>query len=60
MKLMRKRKNFVVVADDELYYIDVYQTIRAAEQKAGRWMDEDEARYQVALANAVCEKGGEG
>lgn len=52
-KLMDKRKNFVVVADDETYFIGVYQTIRAHEQEKGRWTNEDEKQYQIALYSAV-------
>lgn len=49
MKLIGKRKAFVVVAVDEPYFIDVYQTIRANELKSGRWTDEDERQYQNTL-----------
>lgn len=52
-KLMRKKKNFVVIAEDEPYFIDAYRTIRANEQKAGRWTNEDEKQYQIALANSL-------
>lgn len=48
-KLMRKRKNFVVVAVDEPYFIDVYRTIRAHEQQAGRWTDDDERQYLATV-----------
>lgn len=48
-KLMAKRKNFVVVAEDEPYFMDVYRTIRAHEMKSGRWTDDDESRYSEIL-----------
>lgn len=47
-KLMRKRKNFVVVAEDELYYMSAYENIRFHELQRGRWNDEDERHYQDA------------
>jgi hypothetical protein len=47
-KLMGKRKNFLVVAEDEHYYADVYLQIKIAEEQAGRWTDEDERLFQLA------------
>lgn len=47
-KLMRKQKNFLVVAEDEPYFAQVYDLIRETEQKQDRWTDEDEYHYQVA------------
>lgn len=46
MKLIEKRKNFVVVAEDEPYFIDVYMEIRKHEKATGRWTDEDERIYR--------------
>lgn len=48
MKLMRKRKNFLVVAEDEPYFLDVYREIRKHEQKSGRWTEDDEIYYLKA------------
>jgi hypothetical protein len=48
VKLMRKHKNFVVVAENEPYFTQVYDLIRESEQKKNRWTDEDEYHYQVA------------
>jgi len=48
MKLMRKRKNFLVIAEDEPYFLDVYREIRKHEQKSGRWTEEDEIYYLKA------------
>lgn len=47
-KLMGKKKNFLVVADDEPYFMEVYNKIREEEQRKGRWTDEDEYNYDVA------------
>lgn len=65
-KLMRKRKNFVVVAEDEIYYADVYLNIRIHERQNGTWTDEDEEKF-LAAWNAYyahrppsTPKGGEG
>lgn len=52
-KLMRKRKSFLVVAEDEPYYIDTYLTIRIHEIEIGRWTDEDERLFQAAWKAAI-------
>lgn len=49
MKLIRKQKNFVVVAEDEPYFSTVYGMIRDHEIEKGRWTDEDEKQYQIAV-----------
>lgn len=48
MKLIEKRKTFVVVAVDEVYFMEVYEKIRNSEKGAGRWTDYDESFYQLA------------
>lgn len=48
VKLMRKRKNFLVVAEDEPYFMQVYRLIRKHERANGTWSDEDERIYQSA------------
>lgn len=45
MKLIGKKKNFVVVAEDEEYFIFVYALIRRNEKERGTWSDEDEENY---------------
>ena len=45
-KLLLKGKRFIVVACDESYFADVYQTIREAEKKKGRWTPECEWVFQ--------------
>ena len=49
MKLIRKKKNFLVVAEDEPYFMDVYAEICDAERSKGRWTEIDEQNYQDAL-----------
>lgn len=46
MKLMRKRKHFIVVACDEPYFMDVYSLIADEETKKGTWTPEDEAKWK--------------
>jgi Lar family restriction alleviation protein len=58
-KLMSKRKNFVVVAEDEPYYLRVYAMIRGNEIPEGRWSEEDERLFQAALAAHIGLKEGE-
>lgn len=48
-KLMRKQKNFLVVAIDEPYFADVYNLIRDNEKKKGTWTSEDEQLWRDAL-----------
>lgn len=52
-KLMLKRKKFIVVAEDEPYFIAVYNRIREHEISKRTWTNDDEKTYQKAL------KGGE-
>mgnify|MGYP005817376085 CR=1 FL=1 len=48
MKLLRKKKNFIVVADDEPYFLHVYFEIREHKKEIGRWTANDEKKYQEA------------
>lgn len=48
-KLMKKRKNFLVVACDEPYFRQVYDLIRDEEMLQGRWTLEDENHYTDAM-----------
>lgn len=52
-KLMRKRKNFIVVAEDEPYFDVVYTAIRAHEKEEGRWTEEDEQLWREGLRRAA-------
>jgi len=49
MKLIAHSKKFVVVAEDEPYYLAVYSLIREFEIKKGRWSDTDESLYLAAV-----------
>ncbi len=49
VKLLRKQKNFLVVAEDEPYFLAVYAVIRVNEKKNGRWTKEDERIFQEAV-----------
>lgn len=60
MKLIRKRKNFIVIAEDEPYFMVAYTMIRANEKENGRWTMEDEEAYQSFIIHPVGnEVGGE-
>lgn len=48
VKLLRKKKNFVVIATDEPYYMQTYSWIRREEQRKGTWSDQDELCYRRA------------
>lgn len=52
MKLLKKRKNFVVVADDEPYFLQVYALIRSHQMERGTWSDQDERIFQDCKAKA--------
>jgi hypothetical protein len=45
MKLIRKKKNFLVVAYDEPYFKEVYDMIRRNEMENHRWTTDDELNY---------------
>lgn len=47
MKLIRKRRNFVVVAENEPYFMAVYDLIRAFEKAKSTWFYGDEEVYQI-------------
>jgi hypothetical protein len=51
-KLMVKRKNFVVVAFDEPYFIATYDQIKLNEVLKGTWTVQDERNYQEAVSSA--------
>lgn len=51
MKLISKRKNFVVVAEDEPYFWEVYAKIRAYETRKETWSADDERNFQDAWSS---------
>lgn len=46
MKLLRKGKPFIVIAEDEPYYIGTYMKIRSEEMLKGTWSDACEAEFK--------------
>ena len=48
-KLMLKKKPFLVVANDEPYYKDVYILIRQHQLMEEDWTEEDEMFFQAAM-----------
>lgn len=46
MKLIGKKKPFIVIAEDEPYFLRAYGLIRYHEWKKGTWSEVDEAWYQ--------------
>ena len=48
MKLLHKKKNFLVTAEDEPYFMEVYSIIRYHELQKKTWSDDDERRYLEA------------
>ena len=51
-KLLRKGKQFIVIADDEPYYLAAYDLICAHESRKGTWTDEDDERMTQASENS--------
>jgi hypothetical protein len=66
MKLLHKRKNFLVVAEDEPFFFKVCNLIREHEKEIKCWADEDENWYQIERQKYLhrplpqTQKGGEG
>ncbi len=48
-KLLIKKKPFIVVANDEPYFMGVYETIRENERFKGTWTSEDEDAFLTAM-----------
>ena len=46
VKLMRKHKFFIVIANDEPYFLRAYRLIREHESPQGTWTTNDEIIYQ--------------
>ena len=59
VKLLRKRKAFVVVAEDEVYFPAVYAMIREDEISKERWTMDDQWEYEQTLAKRLARKEGE-
>ena len=52
-KLMVKQKPFIVVANDETYYLHVYEIIRTSQMLQGTWTSKDEDKYLGAVGVKV-------
>lgn len=48
-KLMLEKKNFIVIASHEPYFIEAYQLIRDNEMRNGTWTTQDESFFQHAI-----------
>ena len=57
MKLIKKGKPFIVVAEDEHYFLEVYKMIRTHEKLIDRWTEHDEVEFQDAVALKDASKG---
>ena len=53
MKLIRKQKPFIVIADDEPYFDEAYRLIRAHEEAKGTWTEEDEDCFWYSIKNSL-------
>jgi len=52
-KLLIEKKPFIVVADDEPYFLRVYSMVRETEQEKGTWTPECEDAYQLEWTKRV-------
>jgi hypothetical protein len=48
LKLIQKRKNFIVISQDEPYYLACYAKIRDQEKNQGTWTEQDEVYFLEA------------
>jgi hypothetical protein len=55
-KLLRKRKNFIVIAEDEDYFMAAYSMIRTSEMEKGHWTRDDEFAFDEAAHRQVEER----
>jgi hypothetical protein len=53
MKLIGKKKPFIVIANDEPYFETAYNLIRDREKLVGRWTDKDEQEYWALLITPI-------
>ena len=56
---MKKKKNFLVVAEDEPYFEAVYCVIRSSETLKGTWTEEDERIYKSMMGRLLIRHGQE-
>lgn len=55
LKLMDEHKDFIVISEDEPYYLEVYDRIREIETLKGSWSATDEREYQAAVVKKALE-----
>ena len=48
VKLLRKQKNFIAIAEDKPYFMEAYRMIRSHEIMKRTWTEEDERIFQSA------------
>ena len=53
VKLLRREQNFLVVADDEMYFEDVYRMIRTDQINKGKWTKKDERKFQEYFPSSI-------
>ena len=58
VKLLRKRKPFIVVACDEPYFMETYRLIRSHEMHKGSWSEMDERVFRDAEQRNGAERAG--
>jgi hypothetical protein len=59
VKLLRKRKPFIVVACDEPYFMGTYSLIRSHEMAKGSWSEVDERIYRDAQLRIGADEAGQ-
>jgi hypothetical protein len=52
-KLIRAKKNFIIIAEHEPYFVDAYGMIRQQERMQGTWTAEDENLFRQAISRKV-------
>lgn len=53
MKLIRKKKPFIVIAIDEPYFVKAYNLIRDYEKQKCTWSEEDEKIYKELCESSL-------
>lgn len=49
-RLLKDGKPFIIVEPDEVYYLEVYRTIRHYAKRRGKWTAERENEFQIAVS----------
>ena len=48
-KLLDEKRDFIMITQDEPYYIDAYRLVRQNEMRRGGWTPEDEKTFRAAV-----------